>query len=418
MIEHQEAETLALEVNPNPKPNMKGVKGQSITHCLLNFLHFIQSSLDKSKPTAVAAAFIDMSKAFNRVDHNIFVQDLFDMHCPPWLLRILMSFLKNRSLILHYKGSKSQKKDLLGGSPQGTLLGVFVFIIKFNGALMRPPVQRPLSLKSEACKAKYMDDSSLAVSIPLDPKIVDTFLPKDENLLQMYIEDLENFTKSNGMKINHKKSKVMKFSRSLKCDFPLEIEFNDNNQCLEKIETIKLLGLMISENLKWNENTNYICKKARSKIFLLRNMKASGLSVNELIDAYTKEVRSLLELAVPVWSSGITLEQDLKIERVQKAALAVIFGQKYLSYDNALEKSKLKRLSVRRKQICVKFVTKNLKSDKPLWTQVNKKYNTRSNQSAINEFQCRTKAFFDSGLPFLARLYNQQLKEKTKYGTP
>ena len=38
-------------------------------------------------------------------------------------------------------------------------------------------------------------------------------------------------------------------------------------------------------------------------------MKQSGLNKLQLVDAYQKEVRSLLELAVPVWSSGITLDQ-------------------------------------------------------------------------------------------------------------
>ena len=56
-------------------------------------------------------------------------------------------------------------------------------------------------------------------------------------------------------------------------------------------------------------------------------MKLSGLSQSELIDAYKKEVHSLLELAAPVWNSGITQEQVLKIERVQKSSLAAILGQ-------------------------------------------------------------------------------------------
>ena len=110
-------------------------------------------------------------------------------------------------------------------------------------------------------------------------------------------------------------------------------------------------------------NTDYICKKARSKIFLLRSMKWRGLSLHELIDAYTKEVRSILELAVPVWSSGLTLEQSVIIERVQKSSLSAILGSDYISYDNALKITKLERLSVRRKKICLKFVQKNVQSE-------------------------------------------------------
>ena len=54
------------------------------------------------------------------------------------------------------------------------------------------------------------------------------------------------------------------------------------------IESIKLLGIQISENLKWQENIEYIYKKAKTKIFLLRNMKKSGLTTPQLVDAYKK----------------------------------------------------------------------------------------------------------------------------------
>ena len=79
------------------------------------------------------------------------------------------------------------------------------------------------------------------------------------------------------MKVNVSKTKVMKFTNTLAQDFPLEVCFSDNEN-LEVIQSIKLLGVQISENLKWQENTEYICKKAKTKIFLLRNMKKSGLT--------------------------------------------------------------------------------------------------------------------------------------------
>ena len=95
------------------------------------------------------------------------------------------------------------------------------------------------------------------------------------------------------MKINKDKSKAMKFTRVTKADFPLELSFEDG-VVLEVLDEIKLLGIIVQDNLKWNKNTDYICKKARQRIWLLRNMRKSGLSQSELVDAYIKEVRSLL----------------------------------------------------------------------------------------------------------------------------
>ena len=98
-----------------------------------------------------------MSKAFNRVDHNILIEDLCEMKCPPWLLRILISFLTERALALEYNGCLTKPKDLPGGAPQGTLLGQICFIIKFNGALLRPPIPRNLLSisSSRVIKAKF-----------------------------------------------------------------------------------------------------------------------------------------------------------------------------------------------------------------------------------------------------------------------
>jgi hypothetical protein len=64
------------------------LKGFSITHYLIKLLHFVHVILDLRQPHTVLAALIDLSKAFNRVDHTLVIQDLYGMHTPSWLLKI------------------------------------------------------------------------------------------------------------------------------------------------------------------------------------------------------------------------------------------------------------------------------------------------------------------------------------------
>ena len=45
----------------------------------------------------------------------------------------------------------------------------------------------------------------------------------------------------------------------------------------------------------------------------------------------------MLELAVPVWQAGLTLQEINQIERVQRTALYIILGDKYYNYKNALD---------------------------------------------------------------------------------
>ena len=57
-----------------------------------------------------------------------------------------------------------------------------------------------------------------------------------------------------------------------------------------------------------------------------------NLDIYQLFDVYTKEIRSILEMAVPVWHSGLTNKQTADIESIQKVAMQIILQQNYISY--------------------------------------------------------------------------------------
>ena len=56
------------------------------------------------------------------------------------------------------------------------------------------------------------------------------------------------------------------------------------------------------------------------RMWILRRLKKYNLGIEHICDTYIKEIRSLLELAVHVWHSGLTVKQSRDIERVQKIA--------------------------------------------------------------------------------------------------
>ena len=111
-----------------------GRKGTSISHYLIDFINFILFNQDLSVPHAVVAMMVDFSKAFNRINHNTVITILSEMGVPGWLLRIVIGFLTEREMVLRYKGGCSGKKPLPGGGPQGTRLGLFLFLILINAA--------------------------------------------------------------------------------------------------------------------------------------------------------------------------------------------------------------------------------------------------------------------------------------------
>ena len=138
------ADWLLPIVKPYLAPCQYGMKGASTSHYLIKLLQFIHDHLDLKEPHAVVLAQVDLSKAFNRVSHSMVIEDLHDMKVPPWLLKILISYLSGRSMILSYQGASSTRKPLPGSTPQGAFLGIFLFIIKINGASLRPTIPRIL----------------------------------------------------------------------------------------------------------------------------------------------------------------------------------------------------------------------------------------------------------------------------------
>ena len=112
------------------------------------------------------------------------------MHVPNWLLAIVASYLTGRRMIIKYRGVSSSSRDLPGGFDQGTGLGGFLFLIKFNSACLRPPVPRPIS-GNKAMQVKFVDDVCQAASVNMRASLIPDTGPRPRPL--QYCERTERF---------------------------------------------------------------------------------------------------------------------------------------------------------------------------------------------------------------------------------
>ena len=87
-----------------------GLKGNSVSHYLIDLINFIQYNQDIKNIHAVLAVAVDFSKAFNRQNHNIVIDLLSDLGVPGWLLRIVMGFLENREMEVNFIVETSSRK--------------------------------------------------------------------------------------------------------------------------------------------------------------------------------------------------------------------------------------------------------------------------------------------------------------------
>ena len=234
--------------------------------------------------------------------------------------------------------------------------------------------------------------------------------PKTSSVLQQNILRVEKHTKQNLMKINETKSNVMIFNFSRNYDFPPEFSFEDN-QILECLNQSKLLGIHIRSDLKWSSNTESIYKKAMSKMWLIRRMKLLKLDSSLILDYYLKEIRPVTEFGVIVWNSGLTKYQVGHLEKIQKVALLIILGPDYKTYEHALTKVDLLRLSERREQLCINFAVKLFKSTRrdDFFNLAKPTISLRNKGRIVHEILSRAQKCYLAPHNYIARLINQNL---------
>ena len=279
---------------------------------------------------------------------------------------------------------------------------------------------------------KYVDDISLAQSLNMkncvvtnpdpSPTLPPTYhdctghiLHTTQLPLQLQLDRLAELCKTQDMVINTGKSKIMIFNPSPHYDCTPKLTLPVmGGEYLEVVESFKLLGVIIRTDLKWCDNTDFICQKGYSRLWMLRRLKGLGATLDEMLDVYQKQVRSVLEMAVPVWHPALTLKDTKQIERFQKCAFYIILGGGYISYKNALEIFEIESLEKRRAKICEKFAMKCFKSPRfSTWFYLNDHaetpHNTRSHKRPLRAVNTRTQRYRNSTLPYLTEILNNHL---------
>ena len=308
------------------KKQFGAIKGRSTSHALVDILHKWHKALDEEQ--SVRAVFIDYAKAFDHLDHPTAMRKLEALGVPPILLRWIHSFLMDRQQRVKIGDALSEWASPNGSMPQGTWLGPYVFLSLIN------------DLESLMELHKFVDDCTLSEVVP---KLGDSTM-QDE------IDKLNNWSATNFMNINTKKTKEMLLGSVQKIQLsPLQL----NGQPIERVHSYKLLGLHVTDSLKWNEHISAICSKAAKRLHFLKVLKRAAMSTDDLMYYYMSVIRPVTEYACVVWHTSLTKGQTLQLESIQKRALKIIFD-----YDNAKVSDALnamQSLSERRDILTKKF---------------------------------------------------------------
>jgi hypothetical protein len=207
------------------------------------------------------------------------------------------------------------------------------------------------------------------------------------------------------MKLNASKTKEMRvnFSSSSPSYPPIVI----NNQTVSIVTHAKLLGVTISNDLKWNLYVNTVCKKASKRLYALRLLKRNALPDSVLVKVYRACVRPILEYACEVWHYNLPAYLNNQIEQIQNRALRIIYPS--FTYHQAMLTANIPSLYDRRSTHCKRFFDRMLDPGHKLNSLVPalriNEHNLRHNR-CFRVPVCTTDRYHKSFIPSVASLYD------------
>ena len=311
-------------------PNQFGfVPNSCTTFALISMLHRWLENTDGTG-SRVRVSLLDYRKAFDLVDHNILIAKLFSLGVKPTVVNWIADFLRGRSQRLKLNSDCFSNSEIVpAGIPQGTKIGPWLFLAMIND----------LAIPGNSSDLwKFADDTTVSEIIP----------KTGSSRLQVQVDQINCWSNENNFQLNSLKCKELRidFTRHRHIDDPITV----NDLAFEVVQSVKILGVTIREDLKWNDHVTEITHKASKRLYLLRILKRAGVDVNYLVQFYCTCIRSTLEYACQTFHSNLPEYLSNQIERIQKRALRMLYPEE--RYGDALKLTGLQSLADRRDRLC------------------------------------------------------------------
>ena len=329
-------------------------KAHSTELAALELADRISQYLDKGEiPIAI---FLDLSKAFDTLDHKILLSKLEYYGIKGTALKWFESYLSNRYQYVVYENTKSKQSPLLTGVPQGSVLGPLLFLIYMND----------ISKASDKFNSVlFADDTTLDNPLNTFDMIgTEHKLSKSTltNNLNSELNKIFDWLCVNKLSLNISKTKFMIFHYRQRriTDIIPDLKIKDCK--LKHVTDFNFLGTVFDENLNWSLHTQKIANKISRTVGLLSRLKRI-LPQNTLRLIYTSLVLPHLQYGILNWGFNRG-----RIYKLQKRAVRYITNSRYNSHTTPIfNELKLLKLEDIFKIALLKFHFKYENNQLPLY---------------------------------------------------
>ena len=269
-------------------------------------------TLSKNQGLEAASACIDISKAFDTLNHDILLKKLYQIGFEGNALELIQDYLTDRKFLVEINNVQSKSKKITMGVPQGSILGPTLFLIYINDL--------PKFLGPQCSTVMFADDTTMTVKAKNHDEL--------KSKLKTTLERAHVWFSANKMAMNVSKTRIIHYFN----DTPLQMKLNDmpveNVGPHELEKSFKLLGIELDNRLKFDIHITQLAQKIKRLLYAMRKLK-------DYTDFKTRKmffhsfIQSNISYGIAVWGTKASKKQKDILNKLYKQALRLLVNKKY-----------------------------------------------------------------------------------------